>query len=397
MRGNPRVSTGAKVKSGKASNRLLIVAGIFLLTLVIVAGGVWWLVGGNTFATRAQDIKNSASFPDASMPSCQDKPAKECILSVNPFTQKLFTQYGQPLGQTQTLDNITLRLDQVYADNNYIEVAYTLFQPEGVNLYPGGSKLAFENQPPLMYRGTGMAGGNDHAIALIEDFDASTLSQTTGEIKLRFEIPKITLEKLPPTPFSSLVTPFPPPTSPLKSANALPTSTIAPANTVAAQAAGEPISTQTSTGPFSLEFSVKLTPARILEPKQAVKGVTGTATLEKIVITPMTERLFFSGVKAEPDLRVELVAGNAAYTPGLAPNIQHYCGLAANNWVSCDFEPGSLGKRSDWQIVLRRGVDIPLPTYPPCPECAPPALPPTPQFSPTPVRPGGPWIFKVTL
>jgi hypothetical protein len=396
LRENLHISTDAdaKAKSPRGYILLLGVGGIFLLLLALVAGGVWWFAGGNNFSNQAQDIKNSTSFPDASMPSCEDKSAKDCVLSVNPFEKKLMTDYGQPLGQTQTLDNITLRLDQVYADNNYIQVVYTLFVPKDYFAFPPDATLTLENQPSLQSWGTTVAKGNDRAIAIIEGFDASTLSQTTGEIKLRFEIPKVILEKLPPTPLPLQTTPSP---TPPKPANVLPTSTIAPANTVAAEVVGEPFSTQTSTGPFSFEFTAKLTPARILEPKQSVKAAAGTATLEKIVITPMTERLFISGLNREPDIRVELFAVDSAVPPGAAPDYQSFCGSDPDGLVSCNLEPGTLEKQKDWQIVLRRGVDVPLPTYPPCPECAPPALPPTPQFSPTPVVPSGPWIYKLKL
>lgn len=395
MREKQSAASTTKTNPAKSPIRLAVTIGLFIVLLALVAGGGWWLAGKTEPVNQYPGINGGAAFPGASMPSCLDRPARDCVLSVNPSDEKLMAQYGQPLGQTQTLGDITLRLDQVYADNNYILVAYTLFQPFGFSLYPGNSTLALENQPLLNNRGTSMAGGNDHAIAIIEAFDTSTLAQTAGEIKLRFEIPGITSEKIPPTPLPSQVTP--PATPPRGFIPAQPTSTIAPADTVTAEAGTGPDSTQITTGPFSLEFTARLTPARILEPKQAVKAAAGTATLEKIVITPLTERLFFSGVPQETDLRVELVAANAVYTPGPAPNIQHFCGVGANNLVSCDFETGTFEKLSEWQIVLRRGVDVPVPTPQPCPECAPPPLPPTPLYSPTTVVPSGPWIFRLKL
>jgi hypothetical protein len=73
LRENPRVSTDAdadaKAKSPRGYILLLGVGAIFLLLLALVAGGVWWFAGGNNFSNQAQDIKISASFPDASMPS----------------------------------------------------------------------------------------------------------------------------------------------------------------------------------------------------------------------------------------------------------------------------------------------------------------------------------------
>ncbi|MBN9389023.1 MAG: hypothetical protein J0I20_13435 [Chloroflexi bacterium] len=399
MRKKQAVSTNNPVTHFKAFT-LLFLAGILLLGLgAIVGGGAWWVVGNSapsqalTGATSFPD----ASYPDASMPTCRDHPASDCLLSVNPFYTKLKVNNGQSLAQKQTLANITLRLDWVYADNNYILVAYSLFRPEGYRLYtgPGASTLAFENQPLQNSLGPSTAGGNDNALAIIETFDTSTLPLTAGGLKLRFTLPGVTLEKIPPTPLPSQVTPQPTPPGELVAP--VPTSTPGPADTLTAQTVTAEKAGQTITGPFSLEFTAKLAPVRILEPKQTVKASGGTATLEKIVITPMTERLFISGFNHEPDLRLQLVAGDAVYNPGALPENQTSCGKEPNGWVSCNLEPGTLEKQADWQIVLRRGADIPFPTPQPCPECAPPATLPTPEFSPTPLGPGGPWIFRIKL
>ncbi len=354
--------------------------GGFIVYMVVAAGVFWWLTS-----------QERAGFgPASTMPSCQDLPASDCLLSGDPFLEKLMASYGQVLSQSQTQDNITLRLDQVYADNNYILVAYTIFRPDGFTITPYQPDLTLQNQPQTLFmaHGMSMARGNDQAVAYLNYFDASSLTQSDGEIKLRFQIATVMAEKIPSTPLPSQITPSP--TIPGGIVRPVATFTAAPAKPVAAQ----PLE-QIPTSPFNLEFTAKLTPAMVMQPNQTVKTAAGTATFKKIVITPMTERLFFSGIGQEPDIRLELVSSDTAYTPGAAPVVQHFCIPASNNWLGCDLVPGTLENQSVKQLVLRRGVDVPLPTNPPCPWCDPTVTLPTPRFSPTPVVPSGPWIFKL--
>lgn len=337
-----------------------------------------------------------ASGPGMTAPNCPDLTALDCVLKWHPELQKPLLERGTEVNLTQTLDNITFHVDRIYIDSLYALVSYSFTVPKGISIYSANPSITFENQTSLPGTWTSEAVGKDGAIGIVKWVDVSNLSGLNGKVKLKMEIPGVTREMIP-VPSVTLASSQSQITSETSTLQPpVPTATPAPIPTTT-NGAKEVQQVPDILGPFMLEFTANVTPSTILEPKQQVTAKGKTGILEKVIITPLIEQLVFSGLGPNPDVSIEVIPGDAEVNSATPTQPRHDCRSVTSSFVYCEFEAGTLEKSKEYKIIIRQNVAFPLPTYPPCAECAPGIATPTPQFSQKAVEISGPWIFRLSL
>jgi len=189
----------------------------------------------------------------------------------------------QELNLSQTVDGVTVTLEQAYADANRIVIGCTK-DPDGQRRY-SARHLTLTDAAGTVFpwtHGYGVIGGADiFKVSLppgekadVFVFDAAAVTGAPKELDLRLvmELEEIVL---PPD------APEPPPTPGSPPAE--------PPDSIVVEVL-QPLPVGAIVGPFTFDFSVPFIPGRTVEVHQTVKAAGVAITLEEVVVTPSETR-----------------------------------------------------------------------------------------------------------
>ena len=102
----------------------------------------------------------------------------------------------QNIGQSQTSNGVTVKLDRAYADVNRILVAYTIQVPAGFSNSTSGidgtiSLTHAQGRSFPLIDGQGVDGNMPHVSAGLSTFDAESLAPGTADVALRLSFPDV--------------------------------------------------------------------------------------------------------------------------------------------------------------------------------------------------------------
>jgi hypothetical protein len=214
--------------------------------------------------------------------------------AVVPVVSRLFQQEAglrhveqanlvQELNLSQTVDGVTVTLEQAYADANRIVVGFTIKDPNGQRY--DAWDMTLTDAAGTVFSGTigyGVTGQSDMLQVSLPPgegadvicFDAAPVEGAPAELDLRLVME---LEKfvLPPAALEPPPTPDSPPAEP-------------PMVVIL-----EPLPTpeeEAIVGPFTFDFSVPFIPGRVAEVNQTVEAAGVAVCLERVVVTPSETR-----------------------------------------------------------------------------------------------------------
>jgi hypothetical protein len=188
----------------------------------------------------------------------------------------------QELNLSQTVDDVTVTLEQAYADANRVVIGLTIKDPDDERYEPRHLTLtdAAGTVFPWAF-GYGVIGGSDiFKVSLppgekadIFVFDAAAVTGAPKELDLRLvmELEELVLPTDVPSPSPTLAGPPAEPPEPMV-VELLP---MPKGGTV---------------GPFTFDFSVPFIPGRTIEVQQTAEAAGVAVTLQRVVVTPSETR-----------------------------------------------------------------------------------------------------------
>lgn len=178
------------------------------------------------------------------------EPILSRALDLDPGTQQILkdNQY-QVLDVTHTIGGTTLTVQRAYADANRIIIGYTTTKQPGSSDNPAShDEFVLMTQDGTVLPSRGGAGYRDpgQAEASVISYDAASITGNLREVRLRLEVraPEVAT--------------------------------------------------------WSFDFSLPFHPGRVAVPRQSVTANGGTATLERVVVTPSETRVYLRGVGDYP-------------------------------------------------------------------------------------------------
>ena len=190
----------------------------------------------------------------------------------------------QELDLSQTVDRVTVTLEQAYADTNRIVVGFTIKGPTGQRYE--ARHLTLTDAASTVFPGTvgyGVSGQSDILKASLPPgegayvlaFDAAAVKGAPDDLDLRLvmEVEELVLPPDAPGPFpTSSGSPAEPPESMVVELQPMPEGAIV--------------------GPFTFDFSVPFIPGSAIEVQHTVEAAGVAVRLERIVVTPSETRAF---------------------------------------------------------------------------------------------------------
>jgi hypothetical protein len=240
-------------------------------------------------------------------------------------------QLGRDLNLSQTANGFTVTVGRVYADANEIVIGYTATGPPGRDYaYIAASDATGRGIPTLTDReghyfplvpaaieGQAMTGNQDSSLL---PYNAAQITGSPEALTLRWTIEALRVRE---------------------------------------QSDGPGTSAQIVPGPFVFDFTVPFEAGRTLELNQAVEAGGTTVTLERVVATPVSTRVYLRG--AGPSAQVTLTAGGTTYT--LREETVPSNWTPDSSWYYSVFEP-LLDQPGDWTLVVRARAAAAEPTIP---------------------------------
>ena len=255
----------------------------------------------------------------------------------------------QAFDLSHTLDEVTVTLEQAYADANRIVVGFTIKGPTGQRYE--ARHLTLTDAAGTIFPGTvgyGMSGQSDILEASLPSgegayvlaFDAAAVRGAPDDLDLRLvmEVEELVL----------------PPDAPGPS----PTSAGSPAEPPEPMVVElEPMPVGAIVGPFTFDFSVPFIPGRTIEVQHTVEAAGVTVRLERIVVTPSETRAFLCF--EPPD------GGSKRWTPIATLDAADESGGAASEiggegCYSCDFFAPLYDQRGEWTLTVTELVGFDL-------------------------------------
>lgn len=254
---------------------------------------------------------------------------------------------GVSLGVAQTVDGVTVTVERVYADPFQIVIGYRVGGPDGPAreaLQTVDTRLTDTSGTVFPHESFQFSTGDTHdetggnAI-----FGGGEVRGTPSEIVVRFEV----------APFGAL--------NPVYTGR---------------MSGEEPVRVTPATGPrFAFDLAVPFEAGRGAEPGQAVTAAGVTATLERVVTTPLGTRVWIRG--AGPNAAVTLTVDGKAYA---LRAVGYPCPWTVDQTFHYDMTASLLEVSGTWTLDVAASE---VPTTGPTAAC--------PQAA------GGPWRFAVEV
>ncbi len=277
--------------------------------------------------------------------------------------QLLATEQGvatlpmQNIGQAQSANGVTVKVERAYADVNRIIVAYTIQVPAGFANSTSGidGKIGLTDDQGVAFpviEGQGVDGNTAHVSAGLVTFDAESLGSDTASVSLRLTLPDVRAK--------------------------------------AEKAAGSDL----VAGAFAFQFTVPVMPGRVIAVSKTVVANGVPVTLERVVVTPSETRAYVrfaasAGIDAS-DWNADAHISGAGWDSRQLP-----AGFSGEMTVGSMFTNSSgehvttfsgdyRGRHGEWSLTVDAlsGIDTKAPSSEGLPKQA---------------RIAGPWIFKLSL
>jgi Domain of unknown function (DUF4179) len=278
--------------------------------------------------------------------------------------QLLITERGadtlpmQTIGQAQTSNGVTVKVDRAYADVNRILVAYTIQVPAGyANSYSGiDGKISLADARGLAFPvidAQGLDGSTPHLSAGLVSFDAESLAPGTGDVTLRLTFPDVRAK------------------------------------------ADDPARIDLTAGAFAFTFTVPVAPGRAVTVGTTVTAGGVPVTLERVVITRSETRAYLrfpagAGISDGDWYAQAHISGSGWDSRQLPANLSGLMTLGAffTNRAGehvTTWSGNYSGRHGEWALTVDTlaGVDS--------------AAPSTQDGQPKQARIAGPWTFRFSL
>lgn len=256
-------------------------------------------------------------------------PLLDQVFARNARTQRVDgRQLGRDLNLSQTANGFTVTVGRVYADANEITIGYTVTGPPGRDYVNIAVRDAAEHGAPTLIDARGQR---------LKVAPSQVETRVQGEQQaglMHYETAEI----------------------------AGAPAALALQWTVGALRVTErsnPAGAYYIPGPFVFDFTVPFELGRTLELNQSVEVGGTTVTLERVVATPVSTRVYLRG--AGPNAQVELTVDGTTHAlqePGGPPDW-----APDSTWYYLLPEP-LLDKRGDWTLVVRTRTPAPARTVP---------------------------------
>ena len=255
----------------------------------------------------------------------------------------------QELDLSQTVDGVTVTIEQAYADANRIVVGFTIKGSTGKQYH--AHHLTLTNVAGAIFPGTlgyGVTGQSDILQvslppgegAYVLAFDAAAVKGAPDDLDLRLVMDVEELVLPPDVP-----DPHPTPAG----------SPAEPPEPMVVEL--EPLPVGAIVGPFTFDFSVPFIPGRTIEAQHTVEVAGVAVRLERIVVTPSETRAFLCF--EPPD------GGSKRWTPIATLDAADESGGAASEiggegCYSCDFFAPLYDQRGEWTLTVTELVGFDL-------------------------------------
>jgi hypothetical protein len=275
----------------------------------------------------------------------------------------------QELDLSQTVNDVTVTLEQAYADANRIVVGYTIKDPDGQRY--DVHHLTLTDAAGAVFPGTiglGVTGRSDiFGIQLppgegsyVNCFDAAVVEGTPAELDLRLVVE--VRERVLPTDM--------PGTSPAPAG-----SPAEPPEPMVVEL--EPMPQGAIVGTFTFDFSMPFIPGRVTEVNQTVEAAGVAVRLERVVVTSSETRAYLCfDAPGEVETRWTPIALLKAPGDEKSQNYFAYSVNAASPVYACGFLAPLYDRRGEWTLTVTELVGTEL-------------VPPHED-----VRLAGPWVFR---
>jgi hypothetical protein len=265
----------------------------------------------------------------------------------------------QNIGQAQSANGVTVKLERAYADVNRIIVAYTVQVPAGFANSTSGidGKISLTDDQGVAFpviEGQGVDGNQPpHVGAGLVTFDAESLAPDTANVSLRLTLPDVRAK--------------------------------------AEKAGGSDL----AAGAFAFKFTVPVMPGRVVAVNRTTVANGVPVTLERVVVTPSETRAYMrfpasSGIDASDwiaDAHISGAGWNSRQLPAGFSGEMTLGSMFMNSGGEhvTTFSGDYRGRHGEWSLTVDAlsGVDTKAPS--------------SEGGLPKQARIAGPWIFKLSL